>query len=185
MKKGGLFIEKNQSYSRVCLFTVVTLCFYLPYFYRNFIVKLNAMSRVAFGDGAKKVTFSVTYLVMFVCVFVSPAILMVAKGSLDSPVVSTALRVPDTISNPISTTIIYGAIIFWAVACGLICFYCYNKVHTVKSRLIELAEYYRRDDVANAYNNTSGIFKTEKLNFIAFEAIRHEHNNRHLFENNK
>jgi hypothetical protein len=197
MKKGSLYVEKNRGYRSIYFLTVITLCFYIPYFYRKFITKINTMSRAAFGVGAKKVTFSVTYLVIFVCVFVSPAILMFSEVfifntdartaliNLDSSGLSNAvngrLRESDTVPTTISNTAIYGAIIFWAIACVLICMYCYNKIHAVKSHLIELAEYYSRDDIVNAYNNNPGLFKTEKINLEAFEALRHEHNKRQLF----
>jgi hypothetical protein len=60
--------------------------------------------------------------------------------------------------------------------------YCYSKIHAVKSLLIDLAEYYSRDDIVNAYNSNLGLFKTEKINLEAFEALRHEHNKRQLFD---
>jgi len=199
VKKGSLYIEKNRSHRSVYFLTVITLCFYMPYFYRKFITKVNAMSCAAFGVGTKKVTFSVTYLVMFVCIFVSPAVLMFSESFVLNADARAALfnsgssevampfnerlRELDDIPNVIPNAVIYGAIVFWAVACVLICMYCYNKVNAVKSHLIDLAEYYGRGDIVNAYDNHTGLLKIEKINLEAFEALRNEHNNRHLFNN--
>ncbi|MCL2475708.1 hypothetical protein [Candidatus Bathycorpusculum sp.] len=181
------YIKKNIGYNTLGFLVLITLGFYVPYFYSKFIPKINAMTQTAFGTKIKE--FKTGLFAVGWGIILSPFSFVLAKALISNEGLNSTVT---AILNSTNTLVLVGVIAAWLVLVFVMYGYGMGAVRGCNKQLLQLAEYYMCDEVEKILDDygytlenlkpleSKGI-AMEKFNLAMANALIEEHNKSLLF----
>jgi len=154
-------LRPNMGYFGFCFLVLITLGFYVPFYYKKFIAKINVLAKDA---GTKKANFSHKFMLILLAIF---------WGALPAMVVLEWI-LPVVLNSTIFSFIVLGA--YLGAALIIVC-YCVYMINHVPKVLLEIAYKYDRMDAVALIEET-GFSWREKASFDAFDILAEHYNNR-------
>jgi hypothetical protein len=138
VNKSSPFIKKVIGYNTFTILILITLGFYVPYFYSKFIPKINAMTQTAFGTKIKK--FKTGAFAVGWCGILAPFIFVLAKMFLQNngDINSTIMSILQTTN----TAVLVGVIAAWFILVFVMYGYGHGRVCDCNKQILRLAEHY-------------------------------------------
>jgi len=194
-------IEQIRGSTGFTILILITLGFYVPYFYDKFIPKLNTMTRAAFGDEYRKTGFAAKGWTAGWCIILSPFVLLIAAVLLNGAcraalfnfdlaafgAALSAVNIPtlDTImAAPVLLAAFGGYTAFWLVTVFAMAVYAWRKTYEIKDHILRLIDYYELHEMSVRYEynlrnlrfyESQGV-TTEKFSIEAARVLIEIHN---------
>gem|GEM_PF-2511750 len=198
-------IQETIGYGTFFVYTILTLGFYVPVFYRKFVKNLNIMTRAELGIQIKE--FATRLYTIGWCIIISPLIMVVAAvllNAVSSLIFGTALFTPNFASPVIlfldvvnltfgsvfgaaALTVFIGAIIFWLITVFVMAAYAWSTIYAMKRQIFGLIEHYELYELSAEYEHNLRRLRfydskgamTEKFNIEAARELIKIYNDTH------
>jgi len=183
MNNSRTYIKKVRGYNTSLLLIIITLGFYVPYFYSKFIPKINAMTHAAFNTKIKE--FNTGLYSVGWCGILAPFFFVLAKMILlNEELIATVMSIIHTTN----TVVLVGVLAVWTIIVFVMYRYGSGRVRDCNEQILRLAEHYTcdkieqiRDDYEYALDNLK-LFESkgvvvEKFNFKMANVLIEKHNN--------
>jgi hypothetical protein len=177
--------EKSRGYYSYLFLILITLGFYTPVFYRNFLPKINALSQRTFGAKAQKTNFATKSYTIGWCIIVAPLVLVLASilldvvfgmtyfnldfSSLDKLFVSMITYVSGIIPGATFMEALIGCTAIWLISVFATGVYFLRKTSEINDQIGPLARYYNISVTSTASSTVWG--QMEKFNIMAGKAL--------------
>jgi hypothetical protein len=169
---------KSRGYYSYLFLILITLGFYTPVFYRNFLPKINALSQRAFGAKAQKTDFATIRYTIGWCIIVAPLVLVLAEGllkvvfgtvyfnldftTLDKLFVSMVTYVSGLIPGATFMATLIGCTVIWLISVFATGVYFLRKTSEINDQIGPLAYYHNINLTSTASSTVWG--QMEKFN---------------------